>query len=161
MAHINNNEYNRISFFLNIMFQRKKELPFDYILTHNHLKKEVYKNKSSELLGIKNNLHSIYDLPDYLKIKTPSHSSFKILTAPLYNGYLINLSNYKDYNEYLESNFGKTSRSKLRRYSKRLDLCISPEYKMIYGHISRDEYDSLFNQLKLMLELRFSQKKRS
>lgn len=102
----------------------------------------------------------IKDVPDYLKVEIPNEKDgLKIKKVGTYEGYAINIQPYGHINDYLSENFGKASRSKLRRYQNRLENCFNITYKMYYGEITKDEFNFLFSELRRMLEKRFTQKK--
>ncbi|MEM8937775.1 MAG: GNAT family N-acetyltransferase [Bacteroidota bacterium] len=101
----------------------------------------------------------IADFPDYLEAKKPDVKGITLKKIQLYKGFLIDFSHYISLEGYLKNHFGKSSRSKLRRYLRRLDYCLEPRYKMYYGHIDKEEYDFLFAEFKSMLNRRFAQKK--
>ncbi|UII76135.1 GNAT family N-acetyltransferase [Flagellimonas sp. HMM57] len=104
-------------------------------------------------------LFIIEDVPDYLQVELPeTFNDLKLKKVSLYDGYLIDFTKYKNLDEYLNQHFGKTSRSKLRRYVNRLELCFEVTYKMYYGHIDKKSYDFLFQEFKYMLNRRFDQK---
>ncbi|WP_203258679.1 GNAT family N-acetyltransferase [Hyunsoonleella ulvae] len=103
---------------------------------------------------------SIYDIPNYLKLDTEKNpNNTRVLKAPLYNGFLINLQKYHSLDFYLSKKLGRGRKSQLKRYKKRLDLCINPNYKVFFGEITRLEYDTLFMILKELIVKRFNQKK--
>ncbi|UJH67004.1 GNAT family N-acetyltransferase [Allomuricauda sp. SCSIO 65647] len=105
-------------------------------------------------------LYSFTEVPDYLKFEL--HPQFKGFTRKSWkvnDGFLANLAKYDDIDDYLKNHFGKTSRSKIRRYLKRLDTCIEPTFKIYYGDIDEKEFNRLFDYLKAFMMRRFAQKK--
>ena len=108
---------------------------------------------------LKNNLVYLNDVPNYLntKINAPS-KNIKLKKINTYQGSLINLSEYNDFDDYLLKKISTKERSEIRRRQKRLDYCIKPTYKMYYGEISKTDYNIVFNDYKQMLVRRLEQK---
>ncbi|AKA36062.1 GNAT family N-acetyltransferase [Flagellimonas lutaonensis] len=106
-----------------------------------------------------NKIYLFTEVPDYLtfhlhdELKNFSRKSWKVN-----DGFLANLAQYQNIDDYLKNHFGKSSRSKIRRYLKRLDTCIEPTYHIYYGEIDEKEYHRLFDFLKKFMMRRFAQK---
>ena len=56
-------------------------------------------------------------------------------------------------------NFSKNSRNKNNKFKRRLEDSFNIKYKMFYGEMAKDEYDTVFNSFKQLLEKRFADKK--
>ncbi len=153
-------EYIKKSFFLDL-FLKDKSFPGFYSNIINGVSKDIhYLNDNIYETNLSRKIYAIFDVPDYLTLKTREKLiGVKTLKTSLYNGFYINLSQYQDLNHYLSSKLGRGRKSQLKRYRKRLDLCIAPEYKIYYGEISKNEYDRIFNNLKTLTIKRFEQKK--
>ena len=105
-------------------------------------------------------LYVFTEVPDYLKFNL--HQNLEALARKSWkvnDGFLANLSQYNDIDDYLKNHFGKTSRSKIRRYLKRLETCLEPTYKIYFGDIDENEYHRLFDYLKTFMMRRFAQKR--
>ncbi len=148
----------RASFFLDLFLKGKSFPSFYKKITTTFLNNDVYSSHPSAKFNFDYLTYSIYDIPNYLETEFDKTTSLKLLTAPLYPGYIINLTCFKNLEDYLNNHLGKPRKSQLKRYRKRLDICIAPNYKVYYGDISKDEYNILFNRLILMTERRFAQK---
>ena len=121
-----------------LIFQRTKEMHPEF------LRKEIY---------------AIYDIPDYyIPEISSSPTDLRTVKVPLYAGYLINLRAFDGLEHYINTVVRKARYSQLRRYRKRLDVCLNPKYEIYYGEIGKETYDSLFNCLKAMIQRRFNQK---
>lgn len=133
--------------------------PF-YEKAHNSIEnKTIYNEPVKDETAIDENLYIIEDVPDYLNLShSKEHSHISIKKVTLYEGYLIDFTKFSGLEDYLKTHFGKSSRSKLRRYINRLELCFPITYKMYFGEISREHYDFIFNRFKQMLNRRFAQK---
>ena len=154
-----NKKHIEFSFFLDLFFNAKTFPPFYKKITNSFLRKVVYERHNDVELKSDTKTYSISDIPSYfLSEFIQAETNFKLLTTPLYSGYLINLTKFNNLEDYLDNKLGKPRKSQLKRYRKRLDICLSPEYKIFYGAISKDEYNTIFNQLLILTERRFAQK---
>ncbi len=154
-----NKKHINVSFFLDLFFKDKGFPPFYKKVINSFTERIIHKTNSNSNFKIKQSTYSISDIPDYFStefINTNKH--LKLLTTSLYAGYLINLTTFRDLEDYLNNKLGRPRKSQLKRYRKRLDLCIAPEYKIFYGDISKDDYHQLFKSLFSMTERRFDQK---
>jgi hypothetical protein len=99
----------------------------------------------------------LYDVPSYLSLnpKKQIRSSFSIRGQ---EGYYIDLSRFSDISTYLEAVQNSGSRSNLRRYTQRLELCFPIRYRAYYGGIEKEEYHRLFVALRGFLVRRFHEK---
>lgn len=147
------------SFFLDLFFKEKSFPPFYKKITNSFLNSVVYEANSKSTEKNISETYLVKDIPNYFSIEfDKTNPSIKVLTAQLYSGYLINLSVYSNLVEYLDNKLGKPRKSQLKRYRKRLDLCIAPVYKIFYGKIEKNEYQLLFKELIAITKRRFAQK---
>lgn len=101
----------------------------------------------------------IFDVPTYFNIDTSNlNDSIKVLKSKQYPGFLIETGKFKSLSDYLSANFSKNSRNKNNKYKRRLEDSFNISYKMFFGDISKEECDFIFNEFKLLLEKRFSDK---
>ncbi len=153
-----NKKHINASFFLDLFFKEKNFPPFYKKITNIFLNTDAYNSNASENFGIDYLTYTIHDIPNYLKLEFSKSTPLKLLEAPLYSGYIIDLACFKNLEDYLNNHLGRARKSQLKRYRKRLDLCIAPNYKIYYGDISKNEYNILFNRLILITKRRFAQK---
>ncbi|MFD1613957.1 GNAT family N-acetyltransferase [Gelatiniphilus marinus] len=147
-----------VSFFLDLFFKEKSFPFFIKTITNTLLKSVVYKRNAISTLDLKT--YAITDIPSYFSLQIDEeNANIKSVSVPLYAGFLINLSNFANLEDYLNNKLGRPRKSQLKRYRKRLDLCIAPKYKIFYGAITREDYKLLFKELLLITERRFIQKK--
>lgn len=71
----------------------------------------------------------------------------------------INIENSTDIDSHLKTFTSHSFRSNLKRLNKRLETCFSITYKMYFGNILKEEYDSLIDTLFEMQIKRLNQKK--
>lgn len=100
----------------------------------------------------------IYDVPSYFKIESTANNHLKSYRIRQYPGFLIKLDDYHDFNHYFTSIFDGKSRNKLRSYKKKLESTFDIRYKMYFGYIPREEYNSIFDSFRMLLEKRFNDK---
>ncbi len=148
------------SFIDGLRFYKSLNLPIYVNAGRNHTKGISYSLNKQESNNFKRSIVLIYDVPDYLDLNTSSiPDTIKLYRIKQYPGFLTDLSNYQDPNDYMESTFSKKTRNKLSRYERRLEHCFDVRYKMHFGDISKDDYDSIFASFRYLLERRFSGKK--
>lgn len=146
--------------FLQTFFEDRNTPDIYASVTETVTGKTLFKRKSPCGPHDANRLYSFTDIPGYLGFTVcDSVGDYKTRKCDLFDGFLVDLTKYNGVQEYLSDNFGKSGRSKIRRYIKRLDLCIEPTYKMYYGEIDEGEYNMLFDCLRDFMMRRFSQKK--
>ncbi|NMH88222.1 GNAT family N-acetyltransferase [Flavivirga algicola] len=140
---------------LNAFLERERPFPIYNKVVNNFSGNTIYNSK-----GLKNesksNLYCLYDFPSYLKgyITKKDWKSKHINT---FKGSLIFPENYTDTQNYLKTKFKTPKRFRL--YQNKLEACFNIEYKCYYGHISKENYDYLFDTFQKMLQKRFLEKK--
>lgn len=101
----------------------------------------------------------IYDVPQYfIKNHKELPRGVKLIRVPQYPGYITNLENFENFDEYISINFSKKSKYKFRSYKRALENTFDINYKHIYGEISKEKYDTIFNQFYSILSKRFDDK---
>jgi hypothetical protein len=101
----------------------------------------------------------IYDVPTYFQINPGFTSdSLKLHKIKQYPGFLINLESFKSISECINATFKGKSRNKLKRDKKRLENSFDIKYEMYYGKTAKEDYDTIFESFKILLEKRFQKK---
>ena len=138
----------------------KSCFPLVYVNTGStHTKGVSYTINQNEQLDLKNKVLLVYDVPTFFDLDlTKSNGSLQLRKIKQYPGFLIHLDKYTDLGHYMTLSFSKSSRYKLNKYKKRLEDSFEISYKMFLGDISRDEYESVFEHFKVLLEKRFLDK---
>ncbi|NNL15086.1 MAG: GNAT family N-acetyltransferase [Flavobacteriaceae bacterium] len=149
----------KFNFIKGLRFYRSSKLPI-YINVGRNLTKGIsYKLKKTEIENLKNSVILIYDVPDYFDIDTSDLPyRLNIHRIKQYPGYLVNLKKYSDLQDYIQSIFSNKTRSKFKRYERRLELCFDISYKMFHGDITKENYEFIFEKFKTLLEKRFTDK---
>ena len=129
---------------------------FDTILnatTKNPLKNLI--STDSNLIA-RNKIHYITYVPPYVHVSL--NNDYRALQFYRFNGFLIDLEKFNSIQDYMESQFGSKSRSKIRSYIRRLETCFDITYQMYYGDMDETVFKQLFIQLESMIKKRFDQR---
>ena len=84
------------------------------------------------------------------------NTNLKIKKVVQYKGYLSSLNDITDFENYFSKQFSSKSRTNLRKFVKRLETNFNAHFNVFYGDISREEYDTIFVKLFVLIEKRFS-----
>nr|WP_321234810.1 GNAT family N-acetyltransferase [uncultured Psychroserpens sp.] len=120
----------------------------DYTINYNV---EDYKGKT----------FLIYDVPTYFKIdefNPPETSSLKLKKMFQYQGFLMDITEFKDKDDYINSQFSSKNRREFRSNQRRLETCFNISYEFINEAISETKFEKLFNQFYALLNERFQDK---
>lgn len=104
-----------------------------------------------------NGLLYINNVPDYINLKLKP--GYKSKTIPLTHGFMADISGYKDISDFLKDNLKPRLRTAVKSSIKRLELSFNITYRVFYGEISQEEYDSLVNNLYHFILRRFDELK--
>ena len=154
------NEPLNFRFFKNLSFYKSK-FPGIYINAGKNLTKGIsYKLDYTNIEEIKGKTFLIYDVVDSHDEKIASkNSTIGKFTVKQYPGFLIDLKAHNTLDEFMSKTFKKSSRYKLRKYKKRLEECFDISFKAHYGDVSKEEFKTIFDHFRSLLEKRFGEKK--
>ncbi|MEM8937774.1 MAG: GNAT family N-acetyltransferase [Bacteroidota bacterium] len=143
-----------------IFLEERKLSPYFTTITNKLSGKKIFNTPLPPTDFFKRKVFTVFDIPDYLSPKLNSNN-IGILhkEVKMYEGYMINLGNYNDLNDYLSKKFDSKRRSQFKGYKKRLEIVLPVDYKIYYGEISKEHYDFLFEKFLEMLKRRSAQKK--
>ena len=146
-------------FFIDLFERHTIPEPIDSIAHVNSPRLTLLTNTKSNKSCNNRVFYSIKWVPKYLITKTnTNYKAYKI--AHYHKGYSIKIDDsLNTVDEYLKLQF-KSKAYKITRYVKRLETCYHLKCKSYHGNISKNEYDTLFDALKIMLVSRFKQKKK-
>lgn len=155
----NKNSYTFNSF-KDILFFKPSKLPLYINIGKNLTKGMSYEISKDKLKDLNKKVFLIYDVPQYFEIdNTIEAENIKSIKIKQYPGFLIKLKNYNNFNDYFKSTFSKSSIQKLNRYNRRLETCFDIKEKMLMGsHITKLEYEFVFNHFHSLLTKRFEDK---
>ncbi|MCM4154267.1 GNAT family N-acetyltransferase [Arenibacter sp. N53] len=146
-------------FIANLSFTKSTWLPIYCNIGKNHTKGISYSLVPDQSTDFARGVFLIYDVPTFFNLKiNNSNKKLGLIKIKQYQGFLVELLNYSDFNQYFSSAFSKSSRYKLNKYKKRLESCFDISYKMYYGAIDPDQYNTIFVHFKQLLEKRFLDK---
>lgn len=119
----------------------------------------VFFNSDEQLIKAKD-VTSISLFPSFLSPKFINANTVIIKELPQkkINGYAIVIKQSENFETFLKDEFSKSFRANIKRLTTRLETCFSIKYKMIYGHILKNEYTFLTDALHKMLTKRFEQR---
>lgn len=140
-------------------FYKPNILPLYINMGKNVTKGISYSLVDSEIQDFKGKTFLLYDVPKSFNVDTKTHSkNLNIYKIRQYPGFLINLDSFTNLNQFMTSNFNKSSRYKLNKYKKRLEASFDITYTMFFGEIVKEEYDLLFEHFNKLLQKRFLDK---
>jgi hypothetical protein len=139
-------KYSKFGIYINAGRNLTKAI--DYALNHEE---EDYKGKT----------FLIYDVPTYFEVEEfnpPKSSGLKLKKMFQYQGFLMNISEFKDKDEYINAQFSSKNRREFRSNQRRLETCFNITYEFINEEISKAKFDKLFKQFHALLNVRFEDK---
>ena len=147
------------NFVPNLSFIKPTWLPIYFNVGKNNTKGISYSLHSGNAQDCKKKVFLIYDIPTFLDLDINLGSNdLKLTKIRQYPGFLVDLNNYSDFDQYFCATFSKSSRYKLNKYKRRLESCFEISYKMYHGYMKKELYDCLFGHFKELLEKRFNDK---
>lgn len=102
--------------------------------------------------------YSLRLMPDYVQFANiPNQYCLKKI--PQFNwGHSIDLTGFPSVDAYMESQFKSKTRSIIKRYIKRLEICFPISYRYYFGEMEHGEYTRIFESLEQMILHRFEQR---
>jgi CelD/BcsL family acetyltransferase involved in cellulose biosynthesis len=149
------------SAFIFELFQKNRIHPFYKTQIINKLSgKKLNISHSENIITETNNTHMISDIPDYLEVKiSGAINSNKVKKIRQYKGYLINLRDYKDTNDYLLNQLSRKTRKNIFSKLRKLENAHKITFECYYGEIAKDHYDLIFDLFYELSARRFAEKK--
>ncbi len=125
----------------------------------NYLTKTSFKTNNT-LSTNYNKVYVVKDIPDYLNFtlqKTNPHTSFKKVKQ--YEGFLINLINYENVEDYISKKLNSRNRKNLNSKKNKLYKNHTISSHIFFGEISKSDYNSTFETFYKLLKNRFNEKR--
>lgn len=155
----NNTSVKRFKFISDVEFVKHQKWPVFTNIGETLTKGISYTIQAHKTADLEKETLLIYDVPTYFNIDTSRlPDSIKLLKSKQYPGFLIETGKFNSLGDYLSANFNKNSRNKNNKYKRRLEASFNITYKMFFGEITKEECDLIFEEFKLLLEKRFSDK---
>lgn len=146
------------NFINDISFVKHTYLPY-YINTGKNLTNGItYTLRDTNFHDYRGKVFLVRDLPSYLKIDEPEGASLKVEKIFQYPGFITKIPEYQDLDKYLKSIYKSNTRSKFRRNINRLEACFEVDYKMYFGSIIQQNFDSIFDNFYKLFEKRYKDK---
>lgn len=112
---------------------------------------------------ITNNFKKIYiveDTPDYLQFTLQKlNPNISIKKVKQYKGYLINLSEYNNADDYIKKNINRRNKKNLNSKKGKLYKNHQISTSVFWGDISKSDYNIIFEDFYKLLKNRFKEKK--
>ncbi len=104
----------------------------------------------------KSKVFLIHDVPEYFKVNPNLEGvKLKVGKATQFKGYLSELSEYKEFTDFLNNQFRSKRRNYLKKKKEQLETCFNIEYKFFYGNVSQQEYNLNMDIFKELIGKRF------
>jgi hypothetical protein len=144
--------------FDSVFYERKAEFSLVNNVCLKSNPENVVFNQANIEGNLKSGIHVLDDVPPYVNIGLHEKYDAIIIQHSSAMDFFVNLEGYSDVQDYLKTQMGAKSRSRLRGLVNRLEKCFDITYKIFFGEITKEEYELLFEYLKLFIEERFSQR---
>ena len=147
------------NFINNVSFVKQGKLPL-YINFGNNLTSGItYKINEGFGLDYQGRVFLIRDIPSYYNVESfVKKGDLKLKKILQYEGFITEVQNYSDLDEYMRSVFKSNSRYKFKRNIERLETCFNINYIMYHGKIEKQEFDYLFKEFYKLLDKRYTNK---
>ncbi|OUS02955.1 hypothetical protein A9Q86_02590 [Flavobacteriales bacterium 33_180_T64] len=132
-----------------------------YVNAGKNLTKGVSYSLNYNELDYKGKTFLIYDVPTYFDLKEfkpPQTSNLKHKKVFQYQGFLMDISNYNTYEDYINAQFSSKNRREFRSNQRRLETCFNISYEFIHEELSQERFDKVFKQFHSLLSERFEGK---
>ena len=150
----------RLNFFFEF-FEKNSILPF-YESVTNNINGHIINNENTEGLKAYENglcVCVVNMIPPYFDFKIDNQNKlFGAFQVKYRTGFIMDLSQYANAEEYLKSHLGSRHRKNILSKLKRLESCFDISYKTHYGAIDDLEYKFLFEEFERMIRDRFKQR---
>uniref|UniRef100_UPI0035939227 hypothetical protein n=1 Tax=Pricia sp. TaxID=2268138 RepID=UPI0035939227 len=134
--------------------------PFYQLPVRNRLTDDVLFDETGQQHPNQEDVSVIWDIPEYLEVHlTDLGPNIKVTKIRQYQGYLMNLSPFKNLDGFLAKQLSSRNRKKLRSKKRNLESGHDIRYAFYFGNIDKEEYNRLFDAFYSFLEERFEEKK--
>jgi Acetyltransferase (GNAT) domain len=151
----------KFNFITDVEFFKKKYLPF-YINVGKNLTKGINYSLIPNNENFRDKTFLIYDVPEYFDINNENNQinqDLGIKKVFQYKGFLMDLTNCNNSEEYIKTQFSKKNKRYIRwSHVRRLEECFNISYKFIFGKISNENYEDIFSHFHRLLNRRFIEK---
>ncbi|MCV6628458.1 MAG: GNAT family N-acetyltransferase [Flavobacteriaceae bacterium] len=135
----------------------KSRIPFLYYNIGKNITNGLYYELNSEAKDYKNKVFLMYDIIRYAGIphSDMDNKDFGIKNIDQYKGYLTRLTDYADYEAFVNDHYSRSTRMKLRKNLRKLETNFPIEYEELYGPVDENKYHKVMDRLYYLIENRF------
>lgn len=143
------------------LFNRQKIHPLYDKSVKNKVTGDNYVLSHDDRIGQKTNgFFKILDIPEYLMTEPKLlPKNFGLITIQQYDGFLIDLSQYKNVDDFMVQQLSKRSQKRLHKSARELNENYAITHKVFRGHITQSEHKYLLGVFASFLKKRFKEKK--
>lgn len=148
------------NFISNVQFLKHSFLPL-YENIGKNLTKGIYYKIDYSQLDFKGKTFLIYDVPHYFNVaefNPPKNSSLKLKKIFQYQGFLMDISDFENQDDYINAQFSSKNRREFRSNARRLEQCFDIRYEFINEAMEASAFELLFDQFHKLLSKRFAGK---
>lgn len=144
----------------NFDFYTRRSIYNVYKNIHNRTNGKDYLNRSTEKSDYSNkDIVVVNNIPAYFDARiSTENSTHKLFRIHYLDGFLINLNEFNNLEDFMKTQFSSKRRSRLSGQLKRLEICFDIQYKMYYGKITKVKFHFLMDSLRDMISRRFIQR---
>lgn len=132
-----------------------------YVNAARNLTKGIFYELDHTKSDYKGKTFLLYDVPEYFKVaefNPPSSSSLKLKKIFQYQGFLMDVSNFENQDDYINAQFSSKNRREFRSNMRRLEQCFNVRYEFIHEAMEDSDFEILFEQFYTLLSKRFAGK---
>ncbi|WP_425076054.1 GNAT family N-acetyltransferase [Psychroserpens sp. S379A] len=132
-----------------------------YVNAARNLTKGIFYELDHTKSDYKGKTFLLYDVPEYFKVaefNPPSSSSLKLKKIFQYQGFLMDVSNFENQDDYINAQFSSKNRREFRSNMRRLEQCFNVRYEFIHEAMEASDFEILFEQFYTLLSKRFAGK---
>ncbi|HLV69633.1 MAG TPA: GNAT family N-acetyltransferase [Xanthomarina sp.] len=140
------------NFISNVKFVKHAFFPY-YINVGGNSTNGITYDLHKEANDFKNKTFLVYDVPRFANINLPScdFENLKICKVRQYKGFLANLKEFSNLEDYMASVMSSKSRNKYRSALRKFENCFSVSYKIYYKNTSKEACDVALNYFKQLI----------
>lgn len=132
-----------------------------YVNAARNLTKGIYYELDFSKSDYKGKTFLIYDVPEYFNVaefNPPSGSSLRLKKLFQYQGFLMNITDFDNQDDYINAQFSSKNRREFRSNMRRLETCFNISYDFIHEAMKPEDFEVLFEQFYHLLNKRFAGK---
>ena len=162
LKHFNNSKPSySFDFIEHVVFYKSSLLPL-FINVGKNLTKGIFYELISDTNDFKGKAFLVYDVPDYFNVDDNVglvNKNLGLIKIFQYNGYVMDLTDFDSAEAYRKNQFKKHNKRYIRwSHIQRLETCFNITEEFLYGDISNEKYEFIFDHFFRLLNQRFEGK---